>query len=91
MFRDFSFLSYLKLDQAVADSNVTVEYLAKHNWLVGTPVIVNEKLAAMHHELVGFGTMARLGTDYADQPEAWRHAMQFRAEEVMPKVRSLCA
>ena len=35
LFRDFNFLTFLKHDQNVPDSDVTVEYLARHNWLIG--------------------------------------------------------
>lgn len=89
LFRDFNYLSFLKHDQAVPDSDVTVEYIAKHNWLIGTPDTVADKLERMYDDLGGFGTMVMLGTDYVDQPEAWRESMRLIAHEVMPKVRHL--
>ena len=89
LFRDFNFLTFLKHDQNVPDSDVTVEYLARHNWLIGTPETVTEKLQAMYHELGGFGVMVMLNTDYVAAPEAWRESMGLLAHEVMPKVRHL--
>ena len=91
MFRDFNFLTFLKHDQNVPDSDVTVEYLARHNWWIGTPETVTEKLQAMYPELGGFGVMAMLmlNTDYVAAPEAWRESMGLLAHEVMPKVRHL--
>ena len=89
LFRDFNFLQFLKHDPAVPDSDVSVEYLARHNWIVGTPDIVAEKIQAMYHELGGFGVLVMLNTDYVDAPEAWQESMQALADEVMPKVRHL--
>ena len=48
----FGFLDYLKHDPAVPDSDVTPEYCAKHNWLVGSPSTVAEKLEAVYDEEV---------------------------------------
>lgn len=89
LFRDFGFLNFLKHDQGVADSDVTVEYIAQHNWIVGTADTVAEKIEGMYHELGGFGTLVMLGTDYVEQPEAWRESMHVLARNVMPRVRHL--
>ena len=85
----FGFLENLKHDPDVADSEVTVEYCAKHNWLIGSPDTVAEKLAKMYEECNGFGKLLVFGFDYADQPEVWQRSMQLLAEEVGPKVASL--
>lgn len=89
LFTDFKFLNYLKHDQAVPDSAVDVPYLAKHNWLVGSPATVTDKLEHMFHELGGFGTLLMLGLDYSEQADAWRTSMGLLAQEVMPRVRHL--
>jgi alkanesulfonate monooxygenase SsuD/methylene tetrahydromethanopterin reductase-like flavin-dependent oxidoreductase (luciferase family) len=89
LFRNFKFLDYLKHAPDVADSDVTVEYLARHNWLVGTPEQVADKAASMFDDLGGFGHLVMLGTDYVEQPEAWRECMRLAAQEVMPKIRHL--
>ena len=89
LFRNFKFLDYLKHAPDVADSDVTVEYLARHNWLVGTPEQVADKAATMFDDLGGFGHLVMLGTDYVDQPEAWRECMRLAAQEVLPKIRHL--
>ena len=39
----FGFLDYLKHDPSVPDSDVTPEYCAQHNWLIGSPATVAEK------------------------------------------------
>jgi alkanesulfonate monooxygenase SsuD/methylene tetrahydromethanopterin reductase-like flavin-dependent oxidoreductase (luciferase family) len=89
LFRNFNFLNFLKHAPDVADSDVTVEYLARHNWLVGTPDQVADKIATMYDDLGGFGHLVMLGTDYVEQPEAWRDSMKMAAQEVLPKVRHL--
>ncbi|MGK0168610.1 MAG: alkanesulfonate monooxygenase SsuD [Gammaproteobacteria bacterium] len=86
---NFGFLDYLKHDPDVPDSDVTPEYCAKHNWLVGSPDTVAEKLEAVYDEVGGFGTMLLFGFDYVDQPEAWHTSMQLLMNEVKPKVAHL--
>ncbi len=39
---------YLKHDPNVADSDVTPEYCAKHNWIIGSPATVAEKIAKIY-------------------------------------------
>ena len=48
------------------DSDVTPEYCAEHNWLVGSPATVAEKLERIYHEAGGFGGLLVFGFDYAD-------------------------
>ena len=68
---------------------MTPEYCARHNWLIGSPATVAEKLEAMHEEVGGFGGLLVFGFDYADNPEAWRNSLRLLAEEVLPRVRHL--
>ena len=85
----FGFLQYMKHDPNVPDSDVTAAYCAKHNWLIGSPSTVAEKLERVYHELGGFGTLVVLGFDYSENPTAWRESMQALAQEVMPKIAHL--
>lgn len=86
----FGFLEYMKHDPSVPDSDVTAAYCAKHNWLIGSPSTVAEKLERVYHELGGFGTLVVLGFDYSkDNPTAWQESMQALANEVLPKVAHL--
>ena len=86
---NFGFLEFLKHDPDVPDSDVTAEYCAKHNWLVGSPSTVAEKLEAVYDDVGGFGSLLVFGFDYADQPEAWHTSLGMLAKEVMPKVQHL--
>ena len=85
----FSFKQYLKHDQDLPDSDVTPEYCAQHNWLIGSPATVAEKLEKLYDELGGFGVLLVYCFDYADNPSAWQTSMRLLAEEVLPKVAHL--
>jgi alkanesulfonate monooxygenase SsuD/methylene tetrahydromethanopterin reductase-like flavin-dependent oxidoreductase (luciferase family) len=85
----FGFTEFLKHRGGVPDSDVTPEYCARHNWLVGSPATVAERLHAIYEEVGGFGTLLLFCFDYSDNPAAWRHSMQLLAGEVMPKFKSL--
>ena len=85
----FQFTEYLKHQPDVPDSDVTPEYCARHNWLVGSPATVIDKLHAIYEEVGGFGTLLLFCFDYADNPSAWRHSIELLAREVMPKFKSL--
>ncbi len=86
---NFGFLDYLKHSPEVADSDVTPAYCAKHNWLIGSPATVAEKLESIHNEVGGFGTILVFGFDYREKAEAWRTSLGLIAEEVMPRLRHL--
>jgi alkanesulfonate monooxygenase SsuD/methylene tetrahydromethanopterin reductase-like flavin-dependent oxidoreductase (luciferase family) len=85
----FQFTEFLKHRPDVPDSDVTPEYCARHNWLVGSPRTVTERLHAIYEEVGGFGTLLLFCFDYADDPQAWRHSMELLAHEVMPKFKPL--
>lgn len=81
--------SYIKHAPDVPDSDVTPEYCAKHNWIIGSPSTVAERLERDYRAVGGFGTILVLGFDYADAPEAWHTSMRLLAEEVMPRLAHL--
>ena len=85
----FGFFEYLKHDQNVADSDVTAEYCAKHNWIVGSPSTVAEKIAKIYDEVGGFGQLLVFGFDYVENPQAWKHSLELLSKEVLPKVQHL--
>ena len=86
---NFGFKEFLKHSPDVADSDVTVEYCAHHNWLIGSPATVARKLERVYNEVDGFGHLLVFGFDYIDQPEAWQHSLRLLAQEVLPKVAHL--
>jgi alkanesulfonate monooxygenase SsuD/methylene tetrahydromethanopterin reductase-like flavin-dependent oxidoreductase (luciferase family) len=86
---NFGFLEYLKHHPDVPDSDVTVEYCAKHNWLIGSPATVAEKLQRVYDDVGGFGQLLVFGFDYADNAEAWHTSLRLIAQEVLPKIAHL--
>jgi alkanesulfonate monooxygenase SsuD/methylene tetrahydromethanopterin reductase-like flavin-dependent oxidoreductase (luciferase family) len=85
----FGFKDYLKHQPDVPDSDVTVEYCAKHNWIVGSPATVAEKIEKIYHEVGGFGTLLVFGFDYKHKPEAWHNSLRLLKQEVLPRLAHL--
>jgi alkanesulfonate monooxygenase SsuD/methylene tetrahydromethanopterin reductase-like flavin-dependent oxidoreductase (luciferase family) len=85
----FGFSEYLKADPDTPDADVTVEYCAEHNWLIGSPDTVARKLEAAYEAMGGFGHLLLFCFDYADNPEPWRRSMELLANDVMPRVAHL--
>ncbi len=73
------------------DSDVTVEYCARRNWIVGSPKTVTEKIEQIYREVGGFGVLLVFGFDYKHKPEAWRHSLDLLKSEVMPQLKHLGA
>lgn len=69
-----------------SDERLTPQFMARHNWIVGSPDTVREKIEAYQHASGGFGTLLIFACDYSEQPEAWRTSLQLLAEEVAPKI-----
>jgi alkanesulfonate monooxygenase SsuD/methylene tetrahydromethanopterin reductase-like flavin-dependent oxidoreductase (luciferase family) len=86
---NFGFLEYLKADPSMADSDVTADYCGHHNWLIGSPATVAEKLERIYHEAGGFGGLLVFGFDYVENPEAWHNSLRLLMEEVAPRVKHL--
>lgn len=86
---NFGFKEFLKHRPDVADSDVTVEYCAQHNWLVGSPATVARKLEQVYNDVGGFGHLLVFGFDYIDQPEAWHNSLRLLAKDVLPRVAHL--
>ena len=85
----FGFTEFLKHEASVPDADVTPEYCARHNWLVGSPDTVASKLHGIYEEVGGFGTLLVFCFDYSDNPKAWRHSMELLAHDVMPRFKGL--
>ena len=85
LFKGFGFLSVFKVDPDMADSDVTLEYLADNIWLVGSPETVTGKLGDMVDESGGFGCLLVNGYDYVDHKELWQASQKALISEVAPK------
>ena len=86
---NFGFTDFLKHHPEVPDADVTPEYCARHNWVIGSPDTVVEKLEQVYEEVGGFGTLLVFCFDYAHAPEIWRNSFRLLMEEVAPRVAHL--
>jgi alkanesulfonate monooxygenase SsuD/methylene tetrahydromethanopterin reductase-like flavin-dependent oxidoreductase (luciferase family) len=84
----FGFSQFLK-EHVDDDVEVSVEYCAEHNWLIGSPETVATKLEKVYEAMGGFGYLLLFCFDYADNPEPWRRSMELLATEVLPRVEHL--
>ena len=89
LLNSFGFLEFLKHRPDVPDSDVTPEYCARHNWMVGSPATVTQRLQEIYDEVGGFGHLLLFCFDYSENPQAWRHSMELLAREVMPRFKDL--
>ena len=85
----YPFIASIKPDDSMQDDDVTVEYMADHLWLVGSPDTVAEKIRDLYGMVGGFGTLLWLMYDYAGQDEGWRKSMRLMTEDVMLQVADL--
>ncbi len=85
LFSQFRLLSMFKHDPSVPDSDVTPEYLCEHNWLVGSPSTVTQKLAQMYDDSGGFGMLTVINFDFKDEFSAWTASQRALVEEVLPQ------
>lgn len=77
-----------KLDPAMSDAEVTLEYLCENIWIVGDVEEVTRKLRDLYTTLGGFGTLLVIGHEW--EPDArWRRSMELLATEVVPRLRDL--
>lgn len=73
----------------IAPEDLTVEYLARNFWLVGSPDTVVERATRLQEETGGFGTLVSGSYDYMDNPEPFRRSLELLGTEVAPRVRDL--
>ena len=89
LLEQFGFKEFMKHSPEVADSDVTTEYCAERNWLIGSPATVAEKIERVYREVGGFGQLLVFGFDYSDDPEVWHNSLRLIRDEVLPRVRHL--
>lgn len=78
-------IDQLKIDPDMADSDVTLEYLADNVWIVGGPDEVEAKIRELHERVGGFGVLVTTGHEWAPK-EAWRYSQEMLAREVIPRL-----
>ena len=92
VFESNNALGAIKHDTEVADDEITEEYMADHQWLLGSPETVANKLRDLYNEVGGFGGILVLAYDQWERREEWEKSTRLLAQEVMPRVADLtCA
>src|SRR2546429_4360363 len=76
----------LKVDPAMPDAEVTLEYLCDNIWIVGSPDTVARKLAQLSADVGGFGTLLVIAHEWTP-PGAWERSMRRLADDVLPGLR----
>lgn len=72
-----------------APEDISIEYLAEHKWLVGSPDTVIEKLQKDLDVSGGFGTIISFTFDYLEQPERFRRHLELLGTEVIPRIKGI--
>jgi len=77
-----------KLDPALPDEAVTVDYLMENVWIVGDPAECVDKIQQLYEESGGFGGLLVITTDSDDA--SWDHeSLRLLMEQVAPRVAHL--
>jgi alkanesulfonate monooxygenase SsuD/methylene tetrahydromethanopterin reductase-like flavin-dependent oxidoreductase (luciferase family) len=77
-----------KLDTAMPDEAVTVDYLMDNLWIVGDAAECVDKIHQLYEESGGFGTLLSITTDADDA--GWDHeSLRLLMEDVAPRVAHL--
>ena len=78
-------MGLLKNDPDMPDSDVTMDYLIDHVFIVGSVDEVAQRLNDLRGEIGGFGTLLAMGHEW-DPYDAWLESMSLLKNEVLPKV-----
>jgi len=78
----------LKVDPAMVDREVTLEYLCDNIWIVGSPETVARKLAQLSADVGGFGTLLVIAHEWRPRG-AWEHSMRVLKQTVVPRLARL--
>ena len=75
----------LKIDPAMPDSEITLEYLLDNLWIVGDPDTVAARIAALDREVGGFGTLLVIAHEGRPR-ESWERSVTLLKNGVLPRV-----
>ena len=77
-----------KLDPAMPDDAIDVDYLMDSLWIVGDPQECADQIRTLYEECGGFGTLLSITADSDDA--SWDHeSLTLLMEEVAPRVADL--
>ena len=78
-------IKYFKNDPDMPDSDVTVDYLIRDTWIVGSPETVVEKIDKLQSEAGPFDTLLMIGHDWDDKSRAV-NSLELLAKKVLPSL-----
>jgi alkanesulfonate monooxygenase SsuD/methylene tetrahydromethanopterin reductase-like flavin-dependent oxidoreductase (luciferase family) len=81
-------LGGLKMEETMADSEITLDYLCDNVWMVGSPETVARKIRDLYEAVGGFGGLLIGATDWSDKT-IWDRSMRLFTTDVMPRIADL--
>ncbi len=75
----------LKLDPAMPDEAVTLDYLCDELWLVGSPETVARRISNFDAQVGGFGHLLVVSYDAKHERAVWERSLQLLTDEVLPR------
>ncbi|MDQ6675321.1 MAG: LLM class flavin-dependent oxidoreductase, partial [Chloroflexota bacterium] len=85
-------LGVWKIDEAMLDSDITLDYLLEKFWIVGSAKTVAHRLATIYERTGGYGGVLMRAYDWEGENRyQWQRSMRLLAEQVMPRLQELVA
>jgi alkanesulfonate monooxygenase SsuD/methylene tetrahydromethanopterin reductase-like flavin-dependent oxidoreductase (luciferase family) len=78
-------LKMCKVDPAIPDREVTVDYMIQNVWIVGDADAVAEKITRLHRDVGGFGVLLAMAHEWSPRA-AWERSFRLLAEAVRPQL-----
>jgi alkanesulfonate monooxygenase SsuD/methylene tetrahydromethanopterin reductase-like flavin-dependent oxidoreductase (luciferase family) len=88
MLKEAGLLNTLKHRPDDPDSDVTIEYLVKHSWTVGSEETVLNKLGEIYDYSGGFGVLVANSYDHLDCMDQWRSSIEALCCRIVPQLPS---
>jgi alkanesulfonate monooxygenase SsuD/methylene tetrahydromethanopterin reductase-like flavin-dependent oxidoreductase (luciferase family) len=79
--------SLLKIDPAMPDDAVDLNYLADNLWLVGSPSTVTERIERLQYGTGGFGRLLIVSYDASEEREVWSRSLRLLIDQVQPNFK----
>ena len=84
LYLDLGLGNLLKIDPAMPDESIDLDYVATNLWIVGSPETVARRVLELQEGTGGFGRLLIVSYDAADEREAWVESLGLLMEEVRP-------
>ncbi|AZQ63784.1 LLM class flavin-dependent oxidoreductase [Flammeovirga pectinis] len=77
----------LKIDPNMKDEEITLDYIAEHLWITGSPDTVANKINKLYDDVGGFGYIIMTSYDSKDEKTAWNNSLALLKNQVLPKCK----